>query len=87
MSFNYIIMTDNNDINQLKKQLMKELKPILLKIKNREYNRNYRNRNRQAYNEQKKIYLRKYYENEEKRVKRSNANKTRYNEYFFPICV
>ena len=32
--------------------------------------------------------MKKYYaENEEYKIKRSNANKTRYNEYFFPICV
>jgi len=36
---------NNMNIDELKKQLLKELKPILLKIKKREYSRKYRNEN------------------------------------------
>jgi len=71
MLSSYSIMNDNNEI---RKQLMKELKPILLKIRKRENNRNYRNKNPEAYKEMKKNYMKKlinlvkkYFANKKKR--------------------
>jgi len=76
---------NNMNIDELKKQLLKELKPILLKIKKREYSRKYRTENAQKNRDKMKAYMKKRYdENVEYKNKHLENCRNRYNSFFLP---